>query len=346
MTLDELLARGWRDPPTDDEFDRLAASIFAAQYEAVAPYRRLCDGRGKTPETVAGWRDAPLVPTAAFKEADLSPVDADRAERVFETSGTTEGRPGRHLLPTTRWYRAGLGPTFARYCLPDRPTIPMAILAPTARAAPRSSLSFMLDLLADAHGEGPTPFLVEGDRLDTDALARFAADADGPVLLFGTSFAFVYAIDALDPVALPPGSRIVDTGGTKGRSRAVDRAELLEAYERVFGVGPDHVVGEYGMSELSSQFYDRHLAEGGPIGVKAGGPWARVRIVDPVTLDERPAGESGLIAVFDALNAPTVSAILTGDLGVARPGGFEVLGRAPGAAPRGCSIAIDEMLGR
>jgi hypothetical protein len=37
-------------------------------------------------------------------------------------------------------------------------------------------------------------------------------------------------------------------------------------------------------------------------------------------------------------------AIQTEDLGEAVGDGFDVLGRAPGAEPRGCSIAVDEIL--
>jgi hypothetical protein len=37
-------------------------------------------------------------------------------------------------------------------------------------------------------------------------------------------------------------------------------------------------------------------------------------------------------------------AIQTDDLGVARDGGFELLGRAAGAEARGCSLAVEELL--
>jgi len=40
-----------------------------------------------------------------------------------------------------------------------------------------------------------------------------------------------------------------------------------------------------------------------------------------------------------------VLAVQTADLGRELPGGFEVLGRSPGAEARGCSIAADAMLG-
>ena len=49
-------------------------------------------------------------------------------------------------------------------------------------------------------------------------------------------------------------------------------------------------------------------------------------------------GETGLIHVFDLANVYSVMAIQTEDLGIKRGDGFELVGRAMGAEPRGCSI--------
>src|SRR5262249_60843817 len=105
----------------DAEFDRLAREVFARQYEACAPYRALCDRRGRGPSRVAHWSEIPAVPQAAFKSATLYSDEA-AAGRVFETSGTTVGRSGRHYVserghapyPDSRWT------PFAHFLLPDR----------------------------------------------------------------------------------------------------------------------------------------------------------------------------------------------------------------------------------
>jgi hypothetical protein len=57
-----------------------------------------------------------------------------------------------------------------------------------------------------------------------------------------------------------------------------------------------------------------------------------------------PPGGIGLLQHFDVANAGSVLAIQTEDLGVQVTDGFTLLGRATGAAPRGCSIAMDELL--
>jgi hypothetical protein len=44
------------------------------------------------------------------------------------------------------------------------------------------------------------------------------------------------------------------------------------------------------------------------------------------------------------MNVDSAAFVLAADRVRRVPGGFELLGRAPGAPPRGCSITLDEML--
>jgi hypothetical protein len=101
------------------------------------------------------------------------------------------------------------------------------------------------------------------------------------------------------------------------------------------------------MTELSSQFWEATLVDDrARHGFFAEPPWARVVPVDPESLAPVPAGEVGIARIEDLANVDSAFALLTHDR-VRRAGaGFELLGRAPGAAPRGCSIALDEMLSR
>jgi hypothetical protein len=144
----------------------------------------------------------------------------------------------------------------------------------------------------------------------------------------------------------------MQTGGFKGKSREVEPAALRARVARAFGVHEDHVVGEYGMTELSSQLYEGTLAAAvgaGPArahGVYVPPPWVRVTAVDPVSLDPVAPGEVGIARIVDLANVDSAVAIQTADRVRAVDGGVELLGRLPGATPRGCSLAIDEMLGR
>jgi hypothetical protein len=67
--------------------------------------------------------------------------------------------------------------------------------------------------------------------------------------------------------------------------------------------------------------------------------------VDPVSLRPVAPGETGIARIVDLANVDSAVAIQTSDRVRATGAGFELLGRAPAALPRGCSIAMDEMLG-
>lgn len=168
-----------------------------------------------------------------------------------------------------------------------------------------------------------------------------------PVVLMGTAFNFVHLLDYLSEsnqiIPLPEGSRIMETGGYKGRSRAVPPEELHAALQQRLGVPLSGMVREYGMCELSSQAYDRQ-AYGKPTGPWRFRfpPWVRIRILSPETGMDCLPGEPGLLCVYDLANVWSVMAIQTADLAVADARGFELLGRAASAEPRGCSLMVTE----
>ena len=75
-------------------------------------------------------------------------------------------------------------------------------------------------------------------------------------------------------------------------------------------------------------------------------PWVRVSAVDPASLEPVAPGEIGIPRFVDLANVDSVVAVQTADRVRLTGDGVELLGRLPGAPPRGCSIAVDEMLGR
>ena len=80
-----------------------------------------------------------------------------------------------------------------------------------------------------------------------------------PYLLLGTAFSFVHLLDFLAEKELrfdlPAGSRVMETGGYKNRSRSMPKAELHTLITEHLGVPAENIVCEYGLSELSSQAY-------------------------------------------------------------------------------------------
>lgn len=339
--------------PQSAPFEELALAAFAFQYEQIEPFRRLCRGRGLSPETVADWRQVPPVPTSAFKSG--LELAAAPAAVIFRSSGTTEGEEGRsvHAHPYPALYRATVDASFPRFCLPVPAPVPMLSLIPTAEQLPDSSLSFMVDHVLARYAEPGKSATAVGPRGVEAVPARSWAGArqrEGrPVLVLTTSLALAQWLEALRRqdlrFRLPAGSAVFETGGFKGRETEITREALDEGLAERLGVAPQAVVREYGMTELTSQLYTRALAGGDP-DLFVDPHWVRARILDPGTLAEAPAGTPGLVAIFDLANLGSAVHLLTEDLGVADGEGIRLLGRAAGAELRGCSLVAEELARR
>jgi hypothetical protein len=356
---DELLSiigRGADRSLDDTAFDHLALRIFAYNHDRVPAYAAYCRARGVGPGTARSWTEIPPVPTAAFKEMTLVPAGA-RVERVFRTSGTTLGpeRRGEHHVPDIGLYQASLRATFAAFLLSDGASLPFLSLVPDASAQPDSSLAFMVtDLRAHYGAAGGGTFADQGglDMAGLEAAVAAAVADRTPLMLLGTSAAFIHWLDRLARdgrrYALPDGSRLMDTGGFKGAGRQVAPRGLRQAYGDRLGLPEQRCVNEYGMTEMLSQLYDTGLADHqsgrSRPPRKAAPPWVRSVAVDPETLRPLPPGERGLLRHVDLANMGSVASIQTEDIGFVDEHGLFLEGRAPGAPPRGCSIAMDLLL--
>jgi hypothetical protein len=98
----------------------------------------------------------------------------------------------------------------------------------------------------------------------------------------------------------------------------------------------------YGMTELSTQFYDQGNQR--VPSLKQGPHWIRSRVIDPLTGQDVPQGERGVLSHCDLANFNSVTTILTEDVGMMADHGFVLLGRAQGAQAKGCSMAVDAFL--
>jgi hypothetical protein len=341
-------------------FERLALALFHFQFQACEPYARFCRSLERTPSSVGGFEEIPAVPTGAFKEFDLCCFELDATIKTFRTSGTSSDRRGRLRLDTLELYESSLLSTLREIFLDDlcgkQPE--MHFLSPSAEEAPDSSLSHMFATLLAAEGGSGSEFHLREGRLDLESLdhaRRKAGEGDQPMLIMGTSFAFVHFLDetaksSTDAWKLPGGSRVMETGGFKGRSRAIPRDDLRRDLASRFGIPESSIVNQYGMTELGSQFYDSTVVDPNGPRRKLVPPWTRVRIIDPKTGHNIKEGEAGMIVIHDLANTGSIAAIQTADLGrdvldaTGESIGFDVLGRFEGAEERGCSIATDIML--
>ena len=339
---------------SDDEFDQLASRLFVHQYTSNAAYRRFCQGRGITPRKVSTWRAIPPVPISAFKEVTMSCEPVEQCERVFMTSGTTRADVrGRHHHPTLAVYDRSMTRNFAHRFMNDRARMPMAILFPSEDAMPNSSLAHYLALAAREFGsETSRCFVGVGNAIgfDVDAFRtwlRAVVERGEPCALLGASYSFVHVLDEFaasgESWKLPAGSRILDTGGYKRQSRELPLDAFYDSVSITFGVPRERCINMYGMTELSTQFYDNGNAT--LPSVKSGPHWIRSRVIDPLTGVDVPPGQRGVLVHCDLANFNSATTILTEDVGIEVPDkGFLLLGRVGGAEAKGCSLAVEEFL--
>lgn len=345
-----LLAFLGKGQCSDHEFDALALRLFAWQYTASEPYRRFCQGRGATPRQVRSWREIPAVPISGFKDLTLSCEPPESCERVFMTSGTTRGDvKGRHYHPVLSVYDDSMRRNFQVRFMRGAQQLRMGILFPTEAQMPNSSLAHYLALAVRHFGTADSGWFVGPQGMDTEALCDTldAVERGGePYALLGASYSFVHLLDELQRrgrrFALPNGSRILDTGGYKKQSQELPLEQFYAGLSAALGVPRERCINMYGMTELSTQFYDDGNA--GVPSVKSGPHWIRSRVVDPLTGRSVVRGERGILVHCDLANFNSVTTILTEDVGRQVPGGFLLLGRAEGAQAKGCSMAVEEFI--
>ncbi len=339
-----------------EPFDALACDLARFQASTSTGFARLCRARRVDPASLTRAIDVPAVPTDAFKLTRVATFPPEESAIVFRTSGTTIGARGEHAMRNVGTYDKAALAFGRRWLARDlAKRVPVLVVGPSPEELPDSSLVHMCATFARELGRPAkrgTTFVVNDGVIDLSVLderVSYALADREPVLVLGTSFAFVHLLEAIGdemPFRLPEGSRVMQTGGYKGKSREVPAGELRRDLAKLFSVDERAIVSEYGMTELSSQFYERTLFESSPHGVYAEPPWARVVPVDPETLEPVADGEIGLAKILDLMNVDSAVAVLAQDRVRRVEGGFELLGRAPGAPPRGCSIAIDEIMGR
>jgi hypothetical protein len=291
------------------------------------------------------------VPISAFKDATLSCIAPAECERVFMTSGTTRGDvKGRNHHPTIAVWDLSMRSNFERHFMAGRSRMPMLTLFPDERELQNSSLARYLSLATRTFGtEGSRAYVSVDGGLDVEGVCEALTQAQSrgeAVAVLGASFSFVHLLDAMAQrglrFELPSGSRLLDTGGYKGQSRELAPDAFYDALASGFGVPRDRCINMYGMTELSSQFYDAGNAV--VPSIKVGPHWVRTRVVDPLTGRDLPRGEPGVLAHCDLANFNSATTILTEDVGVMVDGGFLLLGRAQGAEAKGCSLAVQEFL--
>jgi hypothetical protein len=292
------------------------------------------------------------------------------------TSGTTAGRDerGRHRVPHIDIYRASALGHLRTMLFPDGAKTRMLSLHPTADRMPESSLAQMISWMIDEFGAGDALCAADRKGVEIGSALEFLRSAERqsqPVCVMATTAALGALFQELrargSQLTLAPGSRLMDTGGAKGQTVPLGPGQVVEHAQALLGLDPAMVINEYGMTEMCSQLYDatsfnsrnssnscsssntrRRDSSEERLGErrKLGPAWLDVAAVDPSSLKRVPDGNPGLLRFFDLANVGSISAILTGDLGVIQDGTVRVLGRAEDGEARGCALGMEQFAAR
>ncbi|MGE9268916.1 MAG: hypothetical protein ACQKBY_12540 [Verrucomicrobiales bacterium] len=248
-------------------------------------------------------------------------------QATFHTSGTTTGQHGQHHFPETGTYQRSILAAWQQLRLPTPPRA--FFLSPPPAEKPHSSLIHMFGVLNHAHfGGSDSAFLQKADLLDTSTLRQALAHDASPILLAGTALAFLHLLKTTDPLPLPPGSRLLETGGYKNSRRELSKKELYARLSRHFELPTGALINEYSMTELSSQAYTHGLGQAHRLP-----PWCRARLT-----------AQGHLILHDLANLHSCAAIRTQDFAtLIDDHHFLLHGRDPAALPRGCSLTAEDL---
>jgi hypothetical protein len=329
-------------------FNDYAMRLFAFQYDNNSLFREFCDAKKVRPGDVDNWIDVPMVYNDVFKTHLVASFPLEKAALGVITGGTTS------LTQRGRIFRDEDGKRLAfaankmmtgSYLFPDfekGTRCRILILAPSPEFAPSMGMAIGMDQTRQAFGTDDSLFLMKRTGIDVQALInalRESEESGVPVALIGATAAFVYFFRACErdkrSFRLPPGSRVCDGGGYRGRFGPVTRDDYYEMVEEFFGVPWTHCVNVLGEAETATNLFDdalRRHVQGLPRRERTRPvpPWSRVRAMSVDDLSPLPDGEIGLLAHWDLTNVPTVLSVITDNLGYTTDDGTgcEMVGRA------------------
>lgn len=324
------------------EFNTLALELFARQYEGCIAYRAFCNAQDAHPDAISCFKQIPAITTDCFKSPNFSlKTGIWKSQHVFHTSGTTQYTTGKHHFPNLDRYAQSVingWPEELKVRAFGSDDFPLLFLDEPAVQKPHSSLTAMMQILADHFGAPESCWLRKDDgSLDIAHLERFC-NSGQKVFIFGTATAFLELFRGTS-MPLPEGSIAMETGGYKATGVDLTKEEFYRLFRNHLGLEPDAIWNEYSMTELSSQFYTHGLGRD-----HVAPDSARVVIINPATGAEVARGEAGYLVIYDLANEHSIMAIRTQDIAIRAENGssrsFRLIGRDPAATPRGCSRAL------
>jgi hypothetical protein len=348
--IDHALAPPLFGVPQRDRETRLDSVLRALtrhHFDASNEYRGIVDAMFPEWDRRGGLDGIPFLPVGIFKRRTLASVPPTEVFKTLTSSGTSGSVPSRVVLDRATAARQTQALAAIMQTVLGSARRPMLIVDTdailhdrTTRSARAAGIVGLMSL-----GRKHTFLLDEHMQPQRERLDAFLAEhAGAPLLVFG--FTFMVWEHLFKPFADAgidlSRATIVHSGGWKQmEAERVDNDELKRRLHAAFGVRD--VVNFYGMAEQVGSVFTE-----GADGLLHAAAFSDLIVRDPLTWEELPVGEPGVLQVLSAV--PTSypgHSILTEDLGVVESvddprtphlgKAFRVLGRIPKAELRGCS---------
>ncbi len=359
----KFIAEGDKLPKYEREkaFNNLCVACFRVQAENIPGYARLCAQKKVDIDGVSDFLQIPPVPVQAFKTSDIFIYSKDEIHKTFKTSGTSKSSQGLAYFSAAGSEITSLAivKNARAYLFPDNLDTKFFLIAPSPEAAPNLTMAYGITEVMKNVGTYGGRHYIGKEGIDWRSLfsdLKECVEKNIAATIIAPSFAIVFMLDKMAAenirFKLPKGSRILDAGGFKGKSREISRDEMIKTAAELLGVVPGYCVNALGMSELGTQYYDnnlKNLIEGAESPVAKENPhWAKTFVVDIEDdfkiIAPETYGKTGALLHFDLTNIDRAVAILTDDSGRYAGSGFEICGRLSPDDMKGCSLTVEEML--
>ena len=313
------------------DFTETALEVFRFQYNNNAVYRQFCTALHINENSVSSIENIPYLPIAFFKTHKVTSTAFNPA-MVFESSGTTQTINSKHFVKDIGLYQKSFSKAF-RLFYGDVKDYCILGLLPSYLERNNSSLVMMVNELIQQSGHPQSGFYLNNYQELKNTIKQLEQQQQ-PTLLIGVTFAL---LDFAEQFPLPLFyTRIMETGGMKGRKKEITRQQVHLVLQKAFQL--QQIQSEYGMTELLSQAYSKGN------GIFNTPPWMKILMReedDPFAIHSNKEGiiSSGAINIIDLANLYSCSFLATDDAGkLYADGSFEILGRLDHSDIRGCSL--------
>jgi hypothetical protein len=272
----------------------------------------------------------PFLPIEWLRQESDRYFSGKNIAKIFYSSGTQSETPSKSLYSEDGLlaYKLSCLTGLMNFC--QREDIQFArivSLVPNLSEWPNSSLSQMLEWFSEFI---PTTFISEASF--TSALKS----SSHPTLFVGTAFHWINLLDQHQGFSFPKNSFLLETGGTKGRSRHLGRQDFYSLLREKFQLDSRQIISEYGMSELSSQAW----ARGDENSSFQFDDWVKIHITKGQSQLELSGVGSLVVSDPTRLDYPYPFRIQ--DIASLANQKFTILGRVPTAVAKGCSLMAEQ----